>query len=456
MVPGGKGLNVARAASSLGADVLAVGTLAGHAGRWLEEALKAEGVAAAFAWAEGETRSSLSVADRETGGLTEFYERGDDIGPDGWSRLEAVVRGAVVGASWMTMSGNLPLGAPDDGYARLIAIARDAGVRSALDARDAALAEGIAAKPDLVKVNAEEASALLGVAVTDVASARDAACEIAARLGEGGAAIVTLGADGAVVADPGGDVRHGQLYAQGSYPVGSGDAFLGALVHALDRGDTWSDATRLALGAATANAEIPGAGRLERSRAEDLARRADLRRHDGPDARGVRDGMTDLVVVTEADWPRLREIRLRALEDAPDAFGSTLERERAYDEDGWLRWIRGWNETTTNHVVVAAEAERWVGLAVGSHALEDPVAHVYAMWVEPAARGRGLGRELVEAVAAWALERGADELELGVTEGNDAAEALYRAAGFTDTGVVEPLRDGSALTLRVLRRSLAR
>jgi GNAT superfamily N-acetyltransferase len=164
--------------------------------------------------------------------------------------------------------------------------------------------------------------------------------------------------------------------------------------------------------------------------------------------------MTELVVANDADWPRLREIRLRALADAPDAFGSTLEDERGYDEGGWLRWIRGWSETTTNHVVVATDAHRWVGLAVGSHTAGDRVAHVYAMWVEPAARGRGLGRELVEAVAAWALGRGADELELGVTEGNAAADALYRSAGFTATGVVEPLRDGSSLTLQVLRRSL--
>ena len=165
--------------------------------------------------------------------------------------------------------------------------------------------------------------------------------------------------------------------------------------------------------------------------------------------------MTELVVATEADWPRLCEIRLRALEDAPDAFGSTLDDERAYDEAGWLRWIRGWNEATTNHVVVATDEGRWIGLAVGSHAVDDRVAHVYAMWVEPAARGRGLGRDLVEAVAVWALDRGANALELGVTEGNTPAAALYRAAGFTDTGVVESLRDGSPLTLRVLRRSLA-
>ena len=164
--------------------------------------------------------------------------------------------------------------------------------------------------------------------------------------------------------------------------------------------------------------------------------------------------MTDeLVVATERDWRRLREIRLRALADSPDAFGSTLEHERAFAEDRWLDWIRGW-EGATNHVVAAVRQERWVGLAVGSATEGEDVAHVYAMWVEPEARGRGIGRALVEAVVAWALERGARAAELGVTEGNAAAEALYRATGFEDTGVVEPLREGSPLTLRVLRRPL--
>ena len=71
-VPGGKGLNVARAAHSLGADVRATGILRGHAGRWIEEALQAEGIDAAFVWTHGESRSSLSVADRSEGSLTEF------------------------------------------------------------------------------------------------------------------------------------------------------------------------------------------------------------------------------------------------------------------------------------------------------------------------------------------------------------------------------------------------
>lgn len=275
-VPGGKGLNVARAAHSLGADVHATGILGGHAGQWLAEALAAEGVSGTFAWIDGETRASLSVADRETGGLTEFYERGDDIGPDGWERLEEVVRSALPGRSWMTMSGNLPPGAPDDGYARLTSMAREAGVRAALDARERALAEGIDARPDVVKVNDEEAGWLLGTEIASLAGARAAAEALRDRLGGAGAGIVTRGADGALVAGIDGAMLHGRLYAKGPYPVGSGDSFLGGLVTALERGDPWTDAIALALGAAAANAEMPGAGRLDPTRAAQLAARAHL------------------------------------------------------------------------------------------------------------------------------------------------------------------------------------
>jgi 1-phosphofructokinase family hexose kinase len=272
-VPGGKGLNVARAAHSLGAAVHATGILGGHAGRWLAEALAAEGVTGTFAWIEGETRASLSVADRETGGLTEFYERGEDIGADGWDLLEEAVRSALPGRAWMTMSGNLPPGAPDDGYARLIAIAHEAGVRTALDARERALAEGLAARPDVVKVNAEEAGWLLGREVDSTGVAARAAEALRERAGAG---IVTCGAEGALVAGATGATLHGRLYAKGPYPVGSGDAFLGGLVTGLESGDPWPEAIASALGAAAANAEVPGAGRLDPARARELAARAEL------------------------------------------------------------------------------------------------------------------------------------------------------------------------------------
>jgi GNAT superfamily N-acetyltransferase len=157
----------------------------------------------------------------------------------------------------------------------------------------------------------------------------------------------------------------------------------------------------------------------------------------------------------EDEWERMRDLRLRALQDAPDAFGLTIEDERAHDEARWRRWFTGW-DGASNAVFVADDAGRWVGIAVGS-THEGGVPHLYAMWVEPAARGCGVGRALVEAVAAWAEhEIAADALELWVTEGNDAAERLYRAAGFEDTGAREVLREGSTLEIRAMRRPLSR
>jgi fructose-1-phosphate kinase PfkB-like protein len=126
-----------------------------------------------------------------------------------------------------------------------------------------------------VKVNAEEAGAMLARDVASEADAVAAVREIRARVPrEDAAAIVTRGADGAVVSTPDGSVVRARLYERGPFPVGSGDAFLGGLVTALERGDGWREALALALGAAAANAEVPGAGRLHAGRARELAGRA--------------------------------------------------------------------------------------------------------------------------------------------------------------------------------------
>ena len=275
---GGKGLNVARAARSLDADVRAVALLRGHAGKWLEETLSSEGVHGSFVWTHGENRSSLSVADRETGGLTEFYEHGSEVPSSAWGELAHAMSELFEGASWLTISGSVPLGVEDTAYRDMVAEARAAGVHVALDAEGDRLRSALAAHPDVVKVNASEASGLLGTPT----SRRDDAVVAAQKLrelagGEDHVGIVTRGAEGVVLAAPDGALYEGVLYVRGRYPVGSGDAFLAGLVVGLDRGDGWAGALRLALGAATANAELPGAGRLDPSRAEALAEQATVR-----------------------------------------------------------------------------------------------------------------------------------------------------------------------------------
>jgi len=276
-LPGGKGVHVAQVATALGSKAIVTGILAGHAGRWLEEELAAEGVGTRFAWSAGETRSSLSVADRETGRLTEFYESGTPVSKGAWSALEEIVSVLVEDASWLALAGSLPPGAPDDGYGRLISTARRAGVATALDSRGVALARSIEGHPELVKINAHEAGQLLDRSISTVEEAHYAALAInRCAGGSGHATVITLGEQGMVAIDPTGTARHARAHARGRYPVGSGDALLAGLLVALERGDPWPSAITLALGAAAANAEGPGAGRLDPARARELAARAEI------------------------------------------------------------------------------------------------------------------------------------------------------------------------------------
>src|SRR5256885_16638312 len=67
---GGKGLNVARAAHTLGGEATAVSLLRGHAGKWLGEQPPARGVPGGVGWSAGENPPPLPVADRGPGGLT--------------------------------------------------------------------------------------------------------------------------------------------------------------------------------------------------------------------------------------------------------------------------------------------------------------------------------------------------------------------------------------------------
>jgi len=151
-------------------------------------------------------------------------------------------------------------------------------------------------------------------------------------------------------------------------------------------------------------------------------------------------------------WERVRELRLRALADSPDAFGARYEDEVGYGQAEVRAWITGW-EGTRNAMAVAEVGEAWVGIAVGSRSGEELDAHLYAMWVDPAWRRHGIGARLVEEVLSWARSWGARAVVLGVTQGNDA-ERFYERLGFRDTGERYALREGSELRVLVLRYGL--
>jgi 1-phosphofructokinase family hexose kinase len=274
-LPGGKGLNVARAVACLGERVHAVALVGGNAGRFIVEGLESEGIAAGFAWCKGETRSSLSALDRASGTLTEFYEQREPVSPDEWSAFERAVSDALAEASWLTLSGSLPPGAPAEGYARLIGLAHAAGTRVALDSRGEPLAHGLEAGPELVKVNLAEAAETLARPISgdDAFSAATALAAISPEPPQQ-LVVVTRGADGAAAVDSAGGQWRSRSDGGGPFSVGSGDAFLAGLVVALER--RAPQPLALALGAGAANAEQRGAGRLDRERAEQLAAGAEI------------------------------------------------------------------------------------------------------------------------------------------------------------------------------------
>jgi GNAT superfamily N-acetyltransferase len=134
------------------------------------------------------------------------------------------------------------------------------------------------------------------------------------------------------------------------------------------------------------------------------------------------------------DWAVLRELRLRALRDAPSAFGSTYETERSLTDDQWRERL-----TRPGRVsLIAFVADQPVGIA-GCFVADAGYAQVVSMWVVPGARGSGVGDALVADVLRWAREQNVLEARLWVTRGNDVAERLYVRHGFERNGDARPL-----------------
>jgi GNAT superfamily N-acetyltransferase len=145
------------------------------------------------------------------------------------------------------------------------------------------------------------------------------------------------------------------------------------------------------------------------------------------------------------DWAALREVRLDALAQAPDAFASTLEREQAFDEQEWRRrlattaYFGAWAAARLAGIV-AAFPESGPQAPAMEHATPG-TWHLVAMWVSPEHRGQGIAGQLVAAVCDLARARGADRVALWVADANPRARAAYRRLGFRLSGERGLLRD---------------
>lgn len=135
--------------------------------------------------------------------------------------------------------------------------------------------------------------------------------------------------------------------------------------------------------------------------------------------------------MTPEGWERVRAVRLRALADTPDAFGTTLAQDLARSPKSWRERLQAPEVAT----LLATHGGEDVGLVVGSPwSGREGTAGLFAMWVAPEARGSGVADALVRTLIEWARAQGYQRVALEVADENAVAIALYARHGFEPTG----------------------
>ena len=157
--------------------------------------------------------------------------------------------------------------------------------------------------------------------------------------------------------------------------------------------------------------------------------------------------------IRAGQWRILKDVRLRALEEAPNAFGTTLS-------EGQERTDRDWQDMARDHATLSDRAyfmayvgDNPCGMA-GCYRTASDIVMLTAMWVAPEFRGQKIGEQIVRAVIKWAREGGATMLEAWVSE-NNPTRFFYQKTGFEETRLTEPLRSDSKIQMVLIRRDIA-
>src|SRR5262245_30879416 len=151
-----------------------------------------------------------------------------------------------------------------------------------------------------------------------------------------------------------------------------------------------------------------------------------------------------------------RDVRLRALRDAPEAFGEAAAEVEARPSSYWQELTRSVTEPGRHVMFLACEGDAICGSTYGLRDLERPASgRVGGTWVTPSHRRQGIGKELLAAVISWAQEQRLERLRLWAPAASTPALALYRQAGFSDTGQRRALPTNIALEIVELECSLS-
>jgi ribosomal protein S18 acetylase RimI-like enzyme len=148
--------------------------------------------------------------------------------------------------------------------------------------------------------------------------------------------------------------------------------------------------------------------------------------------------MSDITVrvLDETDWAVYRAVRLRALQDSPDAFVNTHAEEAAQDDEFWRARMRRAKR------LVASQDEQDIGVVCVGHGDQDREneAQLFGLWVAPERRGSGVASALVQAGADTARAAGHTHLTYWVGTDNGRAVAFASGFGFRPADARRPMR----------------
>ncbi|GHB36322.1 sugar kinase [Streptomyces viridiviolaceus] len=262
--PGGKGLNVARVLAALGHEVTVTGFAGGATGHIVQQRLTAEpGVTDALVPIAGASRRTIAVVDERTGDTTQLNEPGPAIAPAEWSAFQEAYEDLVADASAVALCGSLPPGVPVNAYAGLVRTARAAGVPVLLDTSGEPLRRGVAARPDIIKPNADELAELTG-SHEPLRATQDA------RRRGAHAVVASLGTEGLLAVTPEGRWRAAPPARVHGNPTGAGDSAVAGLLSGLVDHLPWPDRLARAVALSAATVLAPVAGEFDRGAYEEL------------------------------------------------------------------------------------------------------------------------------------------------------------------------------------------
>jgi ribosomal protein S18 acetylase RimI-like enzyme len=140
-----------------------------------------------------------------------------------------------------------------------------------------------------------------------------------------------------------------------------------------------------------------------------------------------------------------KAVRLRALRDAPHAFGSTYARESQFPDSEWLTRVERMNGER-GVGFLAIDGGTPCGIVGSLMDQNDPMrAQLVSMWTAPTHRQHGVGRLLVKGILDWAHLHNVATLVLMVTSNNEVAIRFYERLGFIRTGRTEPYPNDPAV-----------